>query len=284
MKQQQRLDTLLKYLNVRAVTENRFLGKSPAKPERIFGGQVLAQALNAAAKTVAEDRLAHSLHAYFLRPGDPTIDIIYEVEVTRDGRSFSTRRVVAWQDKTAIFEASMSFQVKENGLSHQMPRPKADNPENLEEDQAYRQRLLADADDSNNPLYQSPIKRYTEKPRDPKHPEIDDPVQNVWFNIPQTLPDTPRIHQVLLAYLSDFTLLGAALRPHPYTIYGSDIKQFASIDHCLWFHRPARVDQFLLYAQDSPNAESARGFSRGSFYTQDGLLIASSAQESLLRI
>ncbi len=284
MTELQRLNTLLENLNVSAIAPNRFSGKSPARPKRVFGGQVLAQALDAATKTVQQERPAHSLHAYFLRPGNPNIDIIYDVEITRDGSSFSIRRVVAWQEDKAIFEASVSFHEQEPGLSHQMPKPVASNPEALEEDQVHRHRVVENPDESNNPLYQSPIKRYTEKPRHPESPDIDEPIQNVWFNIPHTLPDDPRVHQVLLAYISDFTLLGAALRPHPHTVYDSKMKLFASIDHCIWFHRPARVDQFLLYAQDSPNAESARGFSRGSFYTRDGVLIASTAQEALLRV
>jgi acyl-CoA thioesterase-2 len=237
------LQELLNYLEVETIDNYLFVGLSPKQPPRIFGGQVLAQSLNAALRTVPEDRGVHSMHGYFLRPGDPARKIVYEVDPIRDGRSFTTRRVVARQGGRAIFSTAISFQVAEEGLSHQADMPNVPLPEQLESD----------------------------------HKERAEPAEK----FPTTEP-IERRHQALLAYLSDFGLLGTALHPHP---VGLDPKQVqaASLNHALWFHRPFRVDDYLLYTLDSPNGSAGRGFSRGSFYTRDGLLVASSAQEALIR-
>lgn len=277
------LNQILTHLEVERLDELRFSGLSPSRPARVFGGQVLAQALNAAAQTVSEERTAHSLHAYFLRPGNPTIPIIYEVDPIRDGRGFTTRRVVALQNNKAIFNASLSFQLYEEGLSHQFSMPQVTPPEQLEEDQDFRRRLMGGSQHAEDTDNATPIERYPVNPRNPEDLSPTEPQQDIWFRVPYDIGDDPVRHQTLLTYISDFALLGAALRPHPYTI-PNDNMQFASIDHALWFHRPARVDDYLLYSQDGPSAEAGRGFSRGSIYSRSGTLVASTAQESLLRV
>lgn len=277
------LEKLLAYLEVEQMDKYLFIGRSPKRPSRIFGGQVLAQALNAAIRTVeGEDRAAHSMHAYFLRPGNPAKQIVYDVDPIRDGRSFTTRRVVAKQDGVAIFNTAISFHRMEPGLSHQAEPPSVTPPEELESDYDYWVKLAKKHPDkidkpSLNPLERKPVER-----RDILNPEPREPVNHVWFKALGDLGDDIARHQTLLAYMSDFALLSTALYPHPYSGF-SDGVQSASLDHALWFHRPFRADDYLLYSTDSPSAEFARGFSRGSFYTRDGILVASSAQESLLR-
>jgi acyl-CoA thioesterase-2 len=277
------LDKLLGFLEVERVDTYLFVGKSPKRPSRIFGGQVAAQALNAAARSVEEDRFAHSMHAYFLRPGDPSKQIVYEVDPIRDGKSFNTRRVVAKQDGKAIFSTAVSFQVQEEGLSHQPTAPEVVGPENLESDYEYWVRM-SEIDPEKypapviNPIERRPIDR-----RDALDPDPREPFQNTWVRGRGDLGDDLKRHQTLLAYFSDFALLGTALYPHPYSGWSDDI-QGASLDHAIWFHRPFRADEYLLYCIDSPTAEAGRGFSRGSFYNQEGLLVASTAQESLIRV
>ncbi len=277
------LEKLLAYLEVEQMDKFLFIGKSPKRPSRIFGGQVLAQALNAAIRTVDdEERAAHSMHAYFLRPGNPAKQIVYDVDPIRDGRSFNTRRVVAKQDGVAIFNTAISFHKKEPGLSHQAEPPRVTPPEELESDYDYWVKLAKKHPDkidkpSLNPLERKPVER-----RDILNPEQREPVQHVWFKALGDLGDDQARHQTLLAYMSDFALLSTALYPHPYSGFSDGI-QSASLDHALWFHRPFRADEYLLYSTESPSADAARGFSRGSFYTRDGALVASSAQESLLR-
>ncbi len=277
------LETLLDYLHVERVDKYLFVGNSPERPRRIFGGQVLAQSLNSALRSVEEDRIAHSMHAYFLRPGDPSKQIVFEVDPIRDGRSFATRRVVAKQDGRAIFHTSVSFQLAEDGLEHQIDMPDIPPPEEVETDVEYYERTVKGKSDVVKPPTLTVIERRMIDRRDYNDPQPDAPVQHMWYRIPQSLPDDPALHQTLLTYISDFSLLGAALRPHPYT-GASDNMQIASLDHALWFHRDLRVDDYLLYTMDSPNAGGSRGFSRGSFYTREGVLVASTAQESLLRL
>ena len=276
------LDKLLKFLEVERIDKYLFIGKSPKRPPRVFGGQVLAQALNAAVRTVDTDRLAHSMHAYFLRPGNPTKQIVYEVDPIRDGRSFTTRRVVAKQDGIAIFNTTVSFQTEEQGLSHQFERPQVTPPEELESDHDYWTRVAKEnKGDIDAPKVQ-PIERKSVRRRDYKDPQPQEPEQHIWFRALGDLGDDLRRHQTVLAYISDFALLGAALLPHPYTGLSKNM-QMASLDHALWFHRPFRTDEYLLYSMDSPSSAAGRGFSRGSFYTREGELVASTAQESLLR-
>lgn len=276
------LDKLLTYLEVERLDDYCFVGNSPSHPPRIFGGQVLAQALNAAGRTVGDDLLAHSMHAYFLRPGDPRVQINYEVDPIRDGRSFSTRRVVARQDGTAIFNSAVSFHREEPGLSHQAQAPEVEPPEALESDYDYWRRLAARHPGDIDAPKRHPIERKPVNRRDVLQPDRRSPLQHVWVRGLGDLGNDPRRHQTLLAYMSDFGLLGTALYPHDYSAFDRRV-QSASLDHALWFHRPFRADDYLLYSLDSPSAEAARGFSRGSFYTRDGILVASSAQECLLR-
>lgn len=278
------LEKLINQLEVESVDKYLFIGRSPKFPPRIFGGQVLAQALNAASRTVEDDRMAHSMHAYFLRPGDPGKQIVYEVDPIRDGRSFVTRRVVAKQDGKAIFNTSISFQAIEEGLEHQATAPQVTAPEELETDAQYWARQAEEKPDSVPPyMLNQPIERRPLQRRNYDDPQPQEAVQHYWFRAPEDLGDNPLRHQTLLAYMSDFALLGSALLPHPYTGNSKDL-QVASLDHAIWFHRPARVDDFLLYTMDGPNASGGRGFSRGSFYTREGVLVASTAQESLMRV
>ena len=276
------LDKLLKFLEVERIDKYLFIGRSPKRPPRVFGGQVLAQALNAAARTVDADRLAHSMHAYFLRPGNPAKQIVYEVDPIRDGRSFTTRRVVAKQDGVAIFNTTVSFQTQEQGLSHQFERPQVTPPEELESDHVYWTRVAQENPGGVQPPKVQPIERKPVKRRDYRAPQPQEPEQHIWFRALGDLGDDPRRHQTVLAFMSDFSLLGSALLPHPYTGMSKNM-QVASLDHALWFHRPLRVDDYLLYSMDSPSAAAGRGFSRGSFYTREGELVASTAQESLMR-
>ena len=277
------LEKLLQYLEVDAIDKYLFIGKSPKRPARIFGGQVLAQSLNAAIRTVPHDRVAHSLHGYFLRPGDPLKQIVYEVDPIRDGRSFTTRRVVAKQDGCAIFNTAVSFQIPEEGLSHQSTMPDVPPPEALESEQKELAKLAKQYPDRIQAWNFGPIERRRILARDRINPQPQEPVQHIWFKVGGDVGADPRRHQTLLAYISDFGLLGTALYPHPYAPHSRRIQE-ASLDHALWFHRPFRVDDYLLYSLDSPNSAAGRGFSRGSFYSRDGVLVASSAQEALLRL
>ena len=277
------LEKLLNYLEVEAIDKYLFLGKSPKRPARIFGGQVLAQSLSSAIRTVPEDRIAHSLHGYFLRPGDPAKQIVYEVDPIRDGKSFTTRRVVAKQDGRAIFNTAVSFQLVEDGLAHQSTMPDVPPPEELESEEEELKALARKHPEAMPFSMAGPIERRRVHPRDRINPEPQEPVQHLWFKIKGELGDDLRRHQTLLAYVSDFGLLGTALYPHPYGANSPRI-QAASLDHALWFHRPFKLDDYLLYSLDSPNASGGRGFGRGSFYTRDGVLVASSAQEALIRL
>jgi acyl-CoA thioesterase-2 len=277
------LEKLLTYLEVEAIDKYLFVGKSPSFPPRIFGGQVLAQALSAALRTVDSERTAHSMHAYFLRPGDPTKQIIYEVDPIRDGRSFTTRRVVAKQEGKAIFNTSVSFQTGESGLSHQATMPDVPPPEEVESDNDYMRRISKEAGKEIRTPFFGHIERRSVVKRNYLEPESCEPVQHIWFRAPGNPGDDITRHQTLLAYISDFGLLGTAMFPHPITPRSSNVQE-ASLDHALWLHRPFRADEYLLYTMDSPNASQGRGFSRGSFFTRDGTLVASTAQECLLRI
>jgi acyl-CoA thioesterase II len=277
------IEKLLKYLEVEQIDKYLFIGKSPKHPPRVFGGQVLAQALNAAIRTVDSDRTAHSLHAYFLRPGNPLKQIVYEVDPIRDGKSFTTRRVVAKQDGRAIFNTSVSFQLPEEGFCHQNEMPDVPPPEELQSERELLEELAKKHPDmAQTPIVPS-IERWRVAPRDRLNPQPQEPLQHFWFKVPGDLGDDPGRHQTLLAYISDYGLLGTALYPHPASPQSSNIQE-ASLDHALWFHRPCRLDEYLLYSQDSPNAANGRGFSRGSIYTREGILVASTAQEALIRL
>jgi acyl-CoA thioesterase-2 len=278
------LDKLLKNLQIEQIDKYLFIGRSPSQPPRVFGGQVLAQALNAAIRTVDEERQAHSMHAYFLRPGNPKRQIVYEVDPIRDGRGFTTRRVVAKQNGRAIFNTSISFQLKEEGLEHQMPYDMPAGPETLEPDWDFWARM-DEQYPGRFPIQRAwPIDRRPLQRPDYLDPEndINEPRSACWLKTNGALADDPIQHQTLLAYMSDMTLMGVALRPHPLN-HRTDKYMLASLDHALWLHRPLRADEWLLYAHDSPSAAATRGFTRGSFYTREGVLVASVAQEVLMR-
>jgi acyl-CoA thioesterase-2 len=280
------IEELLTVLDLEALEVNLFRGRSPQVTwQRVFGGQVVGQALVAACRTVdVAVRPPHSLHAYFLLAGDPKVPIIYEVDRIRDGKSFTTRRVVAIQHGQAIFTMAVSFHHDEPGLSHQAKMPKVPLPEELPSEAEIKERVL--------PLMPDPVRRYYERER----PIELRPVEyarylgkiveagtfHVWIRATGRLPDEPAIHQCVLAYASDMTLLDTALIPHGRTVFDKAIMG-ASLDHALWLHRPFRADEWLLYAQDSPSLAGARGFSRGLIFRRDGTLVASVAQEGLLR-
>lgn len=277
------LEQLLNLLEVDRLDKYLFSGNSPKRPPRVFGGQVLAQALSAAIRTVDTGRTAHSMHAFFLRPGNPEKQIIYEVDPIRDGKSFTTRNVVARQEGVAIFSSSVSFHIHETGLSHQFEMPVVPPPEKLESDFERNTRLAKEHPGKFEAPDALPIERKPVQIRDILNPEPREPQQQIWFRAIGDIGDDLSRHQTMLAFISDFGLLGSALLPHPFNGRSKDLK-FASLDHALWFHRPFRADDYLLYNLDSPVAAGARGFSRGSFYTRDGSLVASTAQESLLRM
>jgi acyl-CoA thioesterase-2 len=277
------LDKLLAFLVVEEIGEHVFKGNSPKRPSRVFGGQVLAQALDAAARTLAPDRFAHSMHAYFLRPGNPEKEIRYEVDLIRDGGSFTTRNVIAYQDDKAIFSTSISFHIEEPGLAHQSDMPDVPPPEGLETEFDRWTRLAEENPDKFDAPVIHPIERIAMEPRDFVNPEPREPVYHYWLRALGDPGDDYRRHQILLAFMSDFGLLGTSLLPHSYSGWSGDVMS-ASLDHALWFHRRFRVDDYLLYTMDSPAAAGARGFSRGSFYTREGELVASTAQECLIRV
>ncbi len=278
-------DDLVALFDLAPAGEDRFAGLSPNNGwRRVFGGQVLAQALVAAERTVA-GRGPHSLHAYFLLGGDPKEPILYEVERLRDGRSFTTRRVVARQKGAAIFVMTASFHKAEAGLDHSAPMPAAPPPEACPDPYKAMELLNGPARfrmkgmlDTTSPILYRPtdMQRYAPDAK----PQTR---QSFWTRIDGRLPDDPALHRAALLYLSDMTLLDAALRPHGLTIYDHRL-QVASLDHALWFHRPARADAWLLYAQESPNASNATGLVHGLLYAEDGTLVASVAQEGLLRL
>ncbi|WP_157014553.1 acyl-CoA thioesterase II [Mesorhizobium xinjiangense] len=280
------MQELLSILDLEQLEHNLFRGRSPqVNWQRVFGGQTIAQALVAAQRTVAPERQVHSLHGYFMRPGDTKVPIIYEVDRIRDGGSFTTRRVVAIQHGQAIFSLEASFQVDEGGLAHQMPIPlDVPQPETLKS-----QRELLDATEHvpdhirkfwarERPLEIKPVnlEHYTSRDKLPPH-------QNIWIRATGAVPDDRRLQAAVLAYMSDMTLLDTSTFAHGRAVFDPDL-QVASLDHAMWFHRPNRLDDWLLYTQDSPSSQGARGLSRGAIYARDGTLVASVAQEGLIRI
>ena len=276
--------SLTAILDLEQLERNLFRGRSPKSPwPRVFGGQVIAQSLYAACRTV-EERLPHSLHAYFLLPGDPEIPIVYEVDRLRDGRSFTTRRVLAIQKGDAIFAMSASFQIEEPGYDHQIPMPKVPMPEELPDREQMSQTILPHMPDAVQAYYQR------KRPIEIRPVELEryrtggkmEPKFNVWIRAMEPLPDDPNLHRAVLAYASDLMLLDSSLIAHGTTVFDKRI-QGASLDHALWFHRPFRADDWLLYSQDSPSTSGARGFSRGLVFDRLGNLVASVAQEGLIR-
>jgi len=279
------LDELLELLRLERLEQNLFRGQSQDLGwGNVFGGQVLGQALSAAEQTVPEGRYAHSLHGYFLRVGDASKPIVYDVDCIRDGRSFTTRRVVAIQNGRAIFNLAASFQKQEEGFEHQATMPSVPEPDELMSEldlatkfadqipEAFRKRALAE-----RPIEVRPVQIVH-----PLKPQVGEPERHVWYRAAGAMPDAPSVHQYLLAYASDFNLLGSALHPHGVS-WLSPGMQVASLDHAMYFHRPFRMDEWLLYAIDSPSASGARGLARGQFFTRDGVLVASTVQEGLIR-
>jgi acyl-CoA thioesterase-2 len=282
----ERLAELLRLLELERIEENIFRGEShDIGSPQVFGGQVLGQALRAAYATVAADREAHSLHAYFLKRGDFNAPIVYTVDRSRDGGSFSSRRVTAIQYGEQMFHCSVSFQLKQPGLEHQIPMPDVPPPESLVDSAVMSEDFLAKLPEKIRMFYARarPFEFRLVHPVDLVHPAPAPPLQKVWIRAVDRLPDDDVLHRCLLAYVSDFYLLNTATMPHGGRNMFSNLVM-ASIDHAMWFHRAFRVDEWLLYAIDSPSASGSRGFSRGSFFTRDGRLVASTAQEGLMRV
>jgi acyl-CoA thioesterase-2 len=280
------LEDLLELLTLESIEENLFRGRSQDLGFRqLFGGQVLGQALSAASRTVEPARRVHSLHGYFLRPGDVSLPVVYTVDRVRDGGSFTTRRVVAIQKGQPIFTAMASFHAEESGYSHQAQMPDVKGPEGIPTElellsqhahrfpERLREKFL-----SPKPIEMRPV-TYV----DWFAPEKREPLKYVWFRANGELPDDPQVHRYLLAYASDFNLITTAMQPHGVTAAQRNI-QVASLDHALWFHGELRMNEWLLYAMDSPWTGGGRGLSRGHIFTRDGKLVASVTQEGLIRL
>jgi len=276
------VDALVALLDLEPIEVNIFRGTSPdVEAQRVFGGQVAGQALVAAARTVDPGRQVHSLHAYFLRPGDPTVPILYDVDRIRDGRSFTTRRVVAIQHGRAIFNLQASFHVHETGFDHETPMP-SDVPDPLslpdfKERWAPWAEMLGEWYERDRPI---DSRNVDWTPLDRQRPLP--PRQRVWLRADGVLPDDPVLHACIVTYASDMTLLDTTLLPHAVGAVEKDLVM-ASLDHAMWFHRPFRADEWLLYDQDSPSAYGARGTARGSFFTSEGDLAVTVVQEGLIR-
>jgi acyl-CoA thioesterase II len=281
-----RLADLQQQFELERLEVNLFRGQSrDTGSPQVFGGQVLGQALKAASATIDDARKVHSLHAYFLRRGDFTKPIVYSVDRSRDGGSFSTRRVLAIQDGEQIFICSASFQIEERGLEYQASAPIVPPPEDLQP--------LAKPPQAEIDKLPEKLKRWLEierpfefrpvQPYNPLQPVACAPIRQIWMRAVDKLPDDDALHRCLLAYISDYWLLDTTTMPHGSSFLRGNLIM-ASIDHAIWFHRPARVDEWLLYCLDSPSSSGARGFARGSFYTRDGVLVASTAQEGLIRL
>ncbi|AVJ16539.1 acyl-CoA thioesterase II [Serratia rhizosphaerae] len=281
----QALQNLLELLKLEKIEEGLFRGQSEDLGLRqVFGGQVVGQALYAAKDTVPAERSVHSFHSYFLRPGDSSKAIVYDVETLRDGNSFSARRVSAVQNGKPIFYMTASFQSPESGFEHQNTMPDVPQPEGLMSESEIAQQLahmlpekVRDKFTSQKPLEVRPVKFHN-----PLQGKVDEPYRYVWLRANGAMPDDARIHQYLLGYASDLNFLPTALQPHGVGFLEPGM-QVATIDHSMWFHRPFRMDDWLLYAVESTSASSARGFVRGQFYTRDGVLVASTVQEGVMR-
>jgi acyl-CoA thioesterase-2 len=281
----QPLDLLLDLLRLERLERNLFRGHSrDIGSGRVFGGQVLAQALVAAGETV-EGRGAHSLHGYFMLPGDVSVPIVYQVDRIRDGRSFTTRRVLAIQDGREIFSMLCSFHQEEPGIEHGAALPDVPPPEALAPELELVRAMAARIPEPLRPVYTQdrPIDFRPVAPADPFAPERREAAKHVWFRADGAMPESPLLHQAVLAYASDYGLLGTALLPHGLSFLMRGV-QAASLDHAVWFHRPFRVDDWLLYSTDGPAAAGARAFTRGAIFTRSGELVASTAQEGLIRV
>ena len=279
------VEDLIQILNLEKIEENLFRGHSPDESwQRVFGGQVIGQALVAAYRTV-EERVCHSLHGYFIRPGDPKVPIVYEVDRARDGRSFTTRRVVGIQHGKQIFNLAASFQVPEKGFEHQASMPDVPKPEDLPNELDLRQAVMSQLppEIAKHFARPRPIEIRPVNPQKYINPEPMEATQYVWFRARKAIEDGNfALNQCIMAYASDMTLLDTCVRPHGVSWLSGKL-QSASLDHAMWFHAPFQADEWLLYAMDSPSASGARGFNRGAIFTRDGRLVASVAQEGLIR-
>ncbi|MBT6027542.1 MAG: acyl-CoA thioesterase II [Porticoccaceae bacterium] len=286
------LKQLLDILKLEKIDTNLYRGITPeTSGKRVFGGQVFAQAMRAAQDTVDSERMVHSQHAYFLRPGDPSVPILYDVDNIRDGGSFTTRRVVASQRGKAIFNTSLSFQILEPGLSHQCEMPQCPSPEDLTDDSQHWDKIREQL----NPTAKTkpkkhrprllPIQMRSVEPIDYINPVAREAEQFVWIKTAGELPteQDAGLHNAILAYASDFSLMSTALMPHEVSIMNPKL-QPASLDHAIWFHDSFRADEWLLYHMDSLRSSRSRGLSRGTFYSRDGRLVASTIQEGLMRL
>lgn len=270
---------LLQILSLEPIETNLFRGVSPPEErQRIFGGQVVAQALSAAYRTV-DAKICHSLQSYFIRPGDPRVPVLYQVERSRDGKSFATRRVIAIQGGEQIFNMACSFQVQEDGYEHQSDMPETVPHETV--GKFVEAWIESQPEETTRWLRNAPIEMRAIDPVDVSKPAVKSPRQQVWLRARADAGDDIGLNQCLLAYASDYSLLGTAMRPHGVS-WQSGV-QTASLDHILWFHRPTNFSRWHLYVQDSPSASGARGFNRGAIYREDGVLVASAAQEGLMR-
>ena len=280
------LDDLHGLLDLEYIEHNIFRARSiDIGSGMVFGGQALAQSLVAARRTVEGDRPAHSMHGYFILPGDVDAPIVYEVDRLRDGKSFTTRRIVAIQHGRAIFNMAASFQTAEEGMEHQADMPDVPGPEALPRELELARAVEDRIPEAVRSFYtrERPIEFRPVDPVDPFDPAPKPPAHHVWFRARGALPDDGGTHRSVLAYASDYGLLSTALRPHGLSFVQPDL-QLASLDHALWFHRPVRADDWLLYVMDSPSASGARGFTRGQIFARDGALVASVAQEGLMRV
>ena len=280
-------EILTETLALERIEVNTFRGVSPEDgPGRIFGGQVIAQSLLAAYETV-EDRICHSLHCYFIRPGDPRIPILFEVDRSRDGGTFTTRRVIAVQNGKQIFNLAASFQVAEEGFEHQAPMPAVRSPDDMAAEAEAQKKAVLDG-------MSEEMRRMMNRPRPiemvgrdnygfGRKPKPSEPKSDTWMRAVAPIGDDARMHQVILAYASDMNLLSTAMRPHG-VAWQTPGLQSASLDHAMWFHKPSNFNDWHLYTQDSPSASGGRGFVRGAIYGQDGTLVASVAQEGLMRL
>jgi acyl-CoA thioesterase-2 len=289
------LQQLLNTLALEKIDDNIYRGQTPqTSNKRVFGGQVFAQAMRAAQDTVPDDRIVHSQHAYFLRPGDPSTPITFQVDNIRDGGSFTTRRVVASQRGKAIFNTELSFQVSEKGLSHQVDMPDCVGPEGLDDDNERWKKLIESR--SSESVSAAASRRQTMRPFEIRsvdpvdftNPGSRKPEQQAWLRASGSIAemavkDDQPLHHAILAYASDFNLMSTSILPHAVSLMDSKL-QPASLDHCIWFHDSFRADEWLLYVMDSPRSSHARGLSRGTFFSQDGRLVASTIQEGLIRL
>jgi acyl-CoA thioesterase-2 len=273
-------EEIVNLMAVQPIGPDRYLGQSHFMGSpNVFGGQVLGQSLHAAASTV-ENRRPHSMHALFILPGNHRLPIEYEVERVRDGGSFTTRRVVAFQEGRRIFVMSASFQVSEEGLSHQKPAPSRADPESLPSSlEKWKQRAAA----IKRPFQPVPVDFRAEQAVDIFSGQASSPHKQLWVRAPLHLSDQPLVHESLFAYVSDYGLLSTSLQPHG-VFLGDEGLQIASLDHTIWFHRPFRMDEWLLFSMESPNASGGRGLCFAHVYNQNGVLVASCTQEGLIRM